>query len=267
MAIDLSGRTALVTGATGGIGQAICAALAEVGAIVIGTDLPASDSTPAKLWRDAVPGGQYLVLDVLDEKGWASVAEAVGAEHGSLDILVHNAGVVVVKTLEQTDIADLRLLNGVNSEALIIGTGVLLPLLRKAGEVREFGASVITVSSTAGYIGAPLHIGYCASKGAARMFSKACAMEFSARGFNIRCNSVHPGGVDTPMLTQIMERFAEEGFANSADEARAGAVADVPMKRLAGPPDVAKAVRFLASDEAGYVHGTELLVDGGYVAK
>lgn len=263
---DLNNLNAIVTGCTGGLGTAIVQALAEAGAVVIGTDIAPDDTASA--WREKMGENvSYEHLDVTSEGDWAALMTKIEADHGRLDILVHNAGVVVVKPLEQTTAADLRLMNSVNSEALLIGTAAALPLLRKSGERREFGASVVTISSTAGFIGAPLHIGYCTSKGAARLFSKACAIEFSARGFNIRCNSVHPGGIETPMVDHIMQRIVDNGMAESVEQARAATSAAVPLGRLAKPWDIAKAVRFLASDESGYMHGSEMLVDGGYVAQ
>ena len=155
----------------------------------------------------------------------------------------------------------------VNVDGPFLGTRALTKLLAKGGEHREHGASMITISSTAGYIGAPLHVGYCTSKGAARLFAKACAIEFSALKLNIRSTSLHPGGTDTPMVAHIMQRFVEAGFAGSVEEALAGVTTEVPMGRLARPQDIAKAVRFLASDEAGFVHGSELLVEGGVLAR
>lgn len=263
---DLKNLNAVVTGCTGGLGTAIVEALAEAGAVVTGTDI--ADGEASRAWLDKIGGEvRYERLDVTSETDWAALMTKIKAEFGRLDILVHNAGVVVVKPLEETTVADLRLMNSVNSEALLIGTAAALPLLKKGGEKREFGASVVTISSTAGFIGAPLHIGYCTSKGAARLFSKACAVEFSARGFNIRCNSVHPGGIETPMIDHIMQRIVDNGMAESVEQARAATSAAVPLGRLAKPRDIAKAVRFLASDEAGYMHGSEMLVDGGYVAQ
>ena len=263
--MNLDGLNAVVTGCTGGIGSAISRLLAEAGASVVGVDIAREDGVAR--WKQANPGASYHHVDVTSGKDWEALAKAIAAEHGRLDILVHNAGVVVVKTLEDTTLEDWRFMMGVNVEALYLGTRALLPMLRKGGEARRHGAALITISSTAGYIGAPLHIGYCTSKGAARLFAKACAMEFSALKANIRSVSVHPGGTDTNMVHHIMDSFAGAGFAESAAEAQAGIEADVPMGRLAQPEDIAKVVRFLASDDAGFMHGSEILVEGGALAK
>lgn len=266
---DLSGLNAVVTGCTGGIGTAISKALASAGATIIGADIAKAEASDA--WLTALIGegrqARYHHLDVTSESDWTGLMASVDAKFGRLDILVHNAGVVVVKTLEETTLADMRFLQSVNVEGVFLGTKAALSLLRKSGEQREFGASMVTISSVAGMIGAPLHVGYCMSKGAVKMFSKACAMEFSARKFNIRCNTVHPGGVETPMVDHIMQQFVAHGFAASVEAARAATIASHPIGRMAQPHDVAKAVRFLASDESGNMQGAELVIDGGMTAQ
>lgn len=256
---SLEGRVALVTGCTGGIGSEISAALAEAGATVIGADLPAS----AGSWS----AGEYLPLDVTDEASWQSVVGAVEQKHGRLDVLVHVAGIVVVEKLENTTLDQWRKQMAVNVDGLFLGTKAAAQLLRRSGETLPHGASVIVISSVAGKIGSPLHVGYCTSKGAATLFVKACAMEFSALGYKVRVNSVHPSGVKTGMVDHILQRFVDNGFAKSVEEAAAGLAPAHPIGRMADPIDVAKVVRFLASDESGYMHGSELLVDGGYTAQ
>jgi NAD(P)-dependent dehydrogenase (short-subunit alcohol dehydrogenase family) len=137
--------------------------------------------------------------------------------------------------------------------------------MRRAGAKRPFGASIINISSIAGLRGISLSSGYCATKGAVHLFTKSTAIEFAALRYNIRVNSVHPGVVQTPMIDQIMERYVELGV--SPDSASAKKSMRPPLRRLADPIDIAKTVRFLASDEAGYMTGAELVVDGGLTAK
>lgn len=256
----LKNRVALVTGCTGGIGSAISAALAEAGAHVIGADIPA----------DAVPGevlSDYHQLDVTQEDAWRRVIGAIEKDHGRLDILIHVAGIVIVEKLESTSLEDWRRQMAVNVDGPFLGTKVAADLMKRSGENLPHGAAIVNISSVAGLIGSPLHTGYCASKGALRLFTKACAMEFSALGYKIRVNSIHPSGVNTGMVDHILQRFVENGFATNVEEALAGLGPAHPIGRLAEPQDIAKAVRFLASDEAGYMHGTELVVDGGYTAQ
>ncbi|WP_120075357.1 SDR family NAD(P)-dependent oxidoreductase [Aurantiacibacter odishensis] len=255
----LEGRVALVTGCTGGIGSQISRHLSDAGAHVIGADIPDRDSGNNT--------ASYHQLDVTDETAWQRVIGAIEKEQGKLDILVHVAGIVVVEKLEKTTIEDWRKQMAVNVDGPFLGTKVAADLMRRSGENLPHGASIVNISSVAGLIGSPLHTGYCASKGALRLFSKACAMEFSALNYKIRVNSIHPSGVNTGMVEHILDRFVENGFAPSKEEARAGLGPAHPIGRLAEPEDIAKAVRFLASDEAGYMHGSELVVDGGYTAQ
>ncbi len=263
MIASLEGRVALVTGCTGGIGSEISRTLAEVGATVVGADIPADGSA----WAQNVPNGQYHALDVTQEADWQRVVAAIEAEHGALDILVHVAGIVVVEKLQNTTIEQWRKQMAVNVDGPFLGTKVAADLMQRTGAQRPFGSSIIIISSVAGLIGSPLHTGYCASKGAVRLFSKACAMEFSALGYKIRVNTVHPSGVNTTMVDHILQRFVDNGFAKSVEEAAAGLAPAHPIGRMADPIDIAKTVRFLASDESGYMHGSELVVDGGYTAQ
>ena len=257
---SLKNRVALVTGCTGGIGSQIAVSLAEAGAYVIGADLPADGGTD-KAWQ------AYHQLDVTDEANWQSVIASIEEAQGRLDILVHVAGIVVVEKLEATSLADWRKQMAGNVDGPLLGTKAAVDLMRRSGADTEHGASIVNISSVAGLIGSPLHTGYCASKGALRLFTKACAMEFSALGYKIRVNSIHPSGVNTGMVEHILQRFVDNGFAASIEEARAGLAPAHPIGRMADPIDIAKAVRFLAGDESGYMHGAELVVDGGYTAQ
>lgn len=260
---SLARRVALVTGCTGGIGAEISRALAEAGATVVGADIPAE----AIDWQNGIAGSRYHQLDVTSEADWQRVIAAVERDFGALDVLVHVAGIVVVEKMEKTSLEDWRRQMAVNVDGPFLGTKAAADLMRRTGAERPFGSSVVIISSVAGINGAPLHTGYCASKGAVRLFGKAAALEFSALGYKIRVNTVHPSGVRTGMVDHIMRRFVENGFAKSVEEATANTLLAHPMGRMADPIDIAKAVRFLASDESGYMHGSELIVDGGYSAQ
>ncbi len=259
MTASLKERVALVTGCTGGIGSEISRVLEDAGAIVIGGDLPERPSD----WR----GAGYLKLDVTDEASWTSVIENVERDYGRLDILVHVAGIVIVEKMENMTIEQWRKQMAVNVDGVFLGTKCSAQLLNRSGAALPHGASVVVISSVAGKIGSPLHVGYCASKGAVTLFVKACALEFSALGYKIRVNSVHPSGVKTGMVDHILQRIVDNGFAPSVEEAAAGLAPAHPIGRMADPIDIAKTVRFLASDEAGYMHGSELVVDGGFTAQ
>lgn len=257
---SLEGRIALVTGCTGGIGSEIARSLAEAGAVVVGADLPAE-------WSAAQPEWGYYQLDVTDEASWQAAISAIEARYGRLDTLIHVAGIVVVEKMENTTLEQWRKQMAVNVDGVFLGTKSAIDLMKRSGEDLPHGASIVVISSVAGKIGSPLHTGYCASKGAVALFVKACAMEFSALNYKVRVNSVHPSGVKTGMVDHILQRIVDSGFAASVEEAAAGLAPAHPIGRMADPIDIAKTVRFLASDEAGYMHGSELIVDGGFTAQ
>jgi NAD(P)-dependent dehydrogenase (short-subunit alcohol dehydrogenase family) len=260
MKLSLEGTVALVTGAGGGIGGATCAALKDAGAAVVATDLA---GTPA----DKRPQGcDWLDLDVTSENGWAALVAELERRHGALDILVNNAGISVVEPVEGSSLETWRKVMAVNVDGVYLGVRSCLPLLRKAGPRRRGGASIINLSSNAGLIGAPFNVAYCTSKGAVRLMTKALAMEFSALKYPIRVNSVHPGGIDTGMLDSIFQRFHELGMAPSAQAAYDASVMAHPIGRMGKPEEIAAGIRFLASDEASNMHGSELVMDGGYTA-
>jgi len=255
---DLAGRVAVVTGCQGGIGSQICRRLAEAGAVVIGVDVGPQDAACAAGDR------LYRTLDVTCEAQWSDLAEAIASEQGRLDILVHNAGVVVIDPIERTTVADWPRQMAVNADGPFLGTKSLLGLLRDTGEQTPFGSSVVVISSVAGLVGTRFSAGYSASKGAARLFAKAAAVEFAALGYNVQVNSVHPGVVQTGVVDHIMARYVETGLYPSTEEGLRRTTRT--MGHLAEPDDIAKVVRFLASDEAGYMNGSDVVVDGGFTA-
>ena len=160
--------------------------------------------------------------DVTSEADWQALAALIGERYGRLDALVNNAGISIVTKFDETPLSQFHHVNAVNVDSIIIGTQVLLPLLLAGGKARPGGASVVNFSSVGGLRGAPFNAAYCTSKAAVKMLSKCLGAEFAALGYNIRVNSVHPGGVDTPMLGSIMDRYVEMGAAPSREVALAG---------------------------------------------
>lgn len=154
----------------------------------------------------------------------------------------------------------------INVEEPFLGTKYCLPLLRRTGAERPFGASIVNVSSIASIVGTAYSSCYNASKDAVRLFTKSAAVEFSSLGYPVRVNSVHPGVVQTAMMDQINDRYVETGVASSNETATRRMPRPL-LGRTVLPADIAKAVRFLASDESGYMNGAELVVDGGYTGK
>lgn len=257
MSLRLDDKVILVTGASGGIGREICAALKSAKALVVAADLAASAD---------VPCASYHQLDVCNTEQWARAAAFVESEYGRLDGLVNNAGISLVGSIEGTAIEEWRRIQAVNVESIVIGLQAMLPQLKTAGASNKSGASVVNLSSIGGLRGAAFNSAYCASKAAVKNFSKSAAHEFAAMGYNIRVNSVHPGGVDTPMLSSIIQSYVDAGIAPSYDEAAAGIKARHVLGRLGTPDEIAGGVVYLCSDAASFVTGSELVIDGGFTS-
>jgi NAD(P)-dependent dehydrogenase (short-subunit alcohol dehydrogenase family) len=258
MTIRLDDTIALVTGAAGGIGRAVCQALKRAGATVIGTDLADHTSLPG---TDA-----YRRHDVTSEADWARVAADIGAKYGRLDALVNGAAVARVASIEETTLEAWRKLQAINVESVHIGTRAMLPLLKKSGASRAGGAAIVNFSSVGGLRGAAFCASYCTSTGAVKLYTKSAAIEFGALKYNIRVNSVHPGGIKTDMLHSMMERYVELGVAPSVEAADAGISARHPIGRMGTPEEIGGGVVYLCSTDASFVTGSELVIDGGFSA-
>lgn len=258
MTISLPDTIAVVTGAAGGIGREICKALRAAGTRVLATDLAAE--------APGIDAEIYLRHDVTSEADWARVAATAEERFGRLDILVHTAAISIVALFEDTPLAEWHRVNAVNVDSIIIGTQTLLPLLRIGGKARPSGASIVNFSSVGGQRGAAFNAAYCTSKGAVTLLSKCMGAEFAALGYNIRVNSVHPGGIDTAMLASILDRYVEVGAVPSREAAMAGVVASHPIGRLGRPGELGGGVVYLCSDAASFVTCSELNIDGGFTA-
>lgn len=256
MTIALHDAVAVVTGAAGGIGRAIVKAMKAASAEVVATDLK----------DDAQIEGadHYMRHDVTSEADWRAVEAHVRERYGRLDALVNNAGFSIVTKFEETPIAEFHRINAINVDSAIIGTQVMLDLLKVGGRARAGGASVINFSSVGGINGAAFNSAYCVSKAAIRMLSKCLGAEFAALHYNIRVNSVHPGGIETPMLRSIMERYVELGAVPSVDASIQAMNATHPIGRLGRPDEMAGGVVFLASEAASFMTCDELVMDGGF---
>lgn len=256
MTIALDNVVAVVTGAAGGIGRELVKAMKAAHAVVIATDMAADAQIEG--------ADHYLQHDVTSEAGWQAVAALVQEKYGRLDALVHNAGISIVTKFEDTPLADFHRVNSVNVDSIIIGTQVLLPLLKEGGKARDGGASVVNFSSVGGLRGAAFNAAYCTSKAAVKMMSKCLGAEFAALGYNIRVNSVHPGGIDTPMLGSIMDKYVELGAVPSREVAQAAMEARHPIGRMGRPAEMAGGVVYLCSDSASFVTCAEFVMDGGF---
>jgi len=250
----LENKVALITGAASGLGAASARRLHREGAFVVLTDI-AEDKGQA-LARELGERAAFQRLDVTREDEWIAVLDAVIAAHGRLDVLVNNAGVGVMADIEQTTLEQWRFVHGVNVEGVFLGCKHGVRVMKATG-----GGSIINLSSVAGMVGAPQLAAYCSSKGAVRTLTKAVAVHCAQKRYGIRCNSLHPAFIDTPMVDAIVE--------GSGDPARArgGLAKGIPLGHIGAPEDVAAAVAYLASDDAKFVTGVELPIDGGLLAQ
>ncbi|MBP6011507.1 MAG: glucose 1-dehydrogenase [Alphaproteobacteria bacterium] len=267
MAGKLQGRVALVTGGARGIGAASAAALAAEGAAVLVTDVLDADgeATAAAIASKGARAG-YMRHDVRDEAAWqAAVAEAE-RRFGGLDILLNNAGIFALKPMSMTTIEEFRHMQAINIEGVFLGMKTASPAIGKRGGQWGGGGSIINLSSVAGLTGAAFAVPYNASKGAVRLMTKGAALEFAQLGLKIRVNSIHPGIIDTMMGQKVMDELVATG-AGSANEVRSNAINLHPLGRLGVAADIANAVVFLASDDAAFMTGSEVVVDGGLTAR
>jgi NAD(P)-dependent dehydrogenase (short-subunit alcohol dehydrogenase family) len=247
----LSGKVAIITGGAHGMGESEAMIFAREGASVVVADVdqPAGQQVAAKITAD---GGKarFARLDVTSETEWQEVIRSTTGAYGRLDILVNNAGVSGSSDPDTTSTASWDNIMGVNAKGVFLGMKHAVPAMRQAG-----GGAIVNISSISGFVGQDrLHMAYNASKGAVRIMTKSAAVQYARDG--IRVNSVHPGFMP-PMRTSKV----------SADPAwRKPFLEAVPLKREGRVEEVAYAVLFLASDEASYITGTELVVDGGFLA-
>lgn len=254
----LAGKLALVTGAGRGIGAATSEALASEGARVLVTDFDftsASEVAAAINARRGAGSACAARLDVTRFEEWQQVVEHARSSLGGLSVLVNNAGVIVPGSIEDLSLEQWRRGMQVNVESVFLGCQSALPLMR------EFQpASIVNISSIAGLIAAHNLANYNASKAAVWLLSKSIALHCARQGWDIRCNSVHPAFVRTPILDQL------GGGGPVTSQVHEKLARQLPLRRLGEPQDVAAAVVYLASDESRFVTGAELKIDAGVSA-
>ena len=253
----LDGRVALVTGAAQGIGRAIAECFHAEGAFVLLSDI--NDHLGREATERLGDRAAYHSLDVSLEEDWEQVAAEIDRTHGRLDVLVNNAAITGLlepglQDPEHVDLASWRKVHAVNLDGVALGCKYAIRLMRHRG------GAIVNISSRSGIVGIPGAAAYASSKAGVRNHTKSVALYCAARGYGIRCNSVHPGSILTPMWDPILGQGADR-------EARIEALGrEVPLGRMGRPDDVAQAVLYLASDASAYVTGIELHVDGGILA-
>jgi NAD(P)-dependent dehydrogenase (short-subunit alcohol dehydrogenase family) len=247
----LTDRVALVTGAASGIGRATALRLAEEGAAIVVTDI--QDEAGEALVKDIVGSGSRAVFmhhDVSSEDDWREAIDRTRKEFGRLDVLVNNAGFGDLKTIEDTSLEEWERTIAVDQTGVFLGMKVAADLLAESGQ-----GSVINISSIFGTSGGfGTSPAYHAAKGAVRTLTKNAALHWATKG--IRVNSIHPGFIDTPILNETRGTPVWDTM-----------VALTPMGRLGRPEDIAAGVAYLASDDAAFVTGLELYIDGGFIAR
>jgi NAD(P)-dependent dehydrogenase (short-subunit alcohol dehydrogenase family) len=251
----VAGKVALITGAGTGLGRASALLLAAQGAKVAVSDIDeAAAGETAQLIVGS--GGESLSLrhDVSRLEDWVPVMAAVEERFGRLDILVNNAGIAIAKNIEDTTLEEWRRTMAVNLDGVFYGCQQAIPLMKKTG------GSIINLSSIDGIIGEAELAAYCASKGGVRTLTKAVAVHCAEKRYGIRCNSIHPGYIWTPQTENYLRDLGR------LEEERAKALSRHPIGFLGEPNDIAYMVLYLASDESKFVTGSEMVVDGGYLA-
>ena len=247
----LHGKVALITGAARGQGAAEARLFAQEGAKVVLADVTDQEGIAvateiAEEGADAI----YVHLDVTNESEWeAAIIETV-SKFGKLDILVNNAGIWRRGHVTETSSEQWDSILDVNSKGVFLGTKAAIPEMRKAG-----GGSIVNISSTAGLVGSRTSAAYSASKGAVRIFSKSTAIQYASEG--IRANSIHPGPIDTDMGDQVWPDATS----------REASISRTALARIGTAKDIAYGALYLASDEASFVTGSELVIDGGVTAQ
>jgi 3(or 17)beta-hydroxysteroid dehydrogenase len=245
----VDGKVALVTGGGSGLGKADCLLLAAEGAKVIVSDinLAAAQAVAAEIGANAIA----IAHDVASEESWKSAIAQAEASFGGLNILVNNAGIVVLADPEETTLEQFRRANAVMSEGVFLGCKYAIPLMAKSG-----GGSIINMSSTASHLGYPIFFAYTAAKGAVRAMTKSIAIHCQTKNYGIRCNSIHPAAIETPMI-----QFAE-GRVGQENKIAEGVL---PADSVGAPKDVANLVLYLASDESRFVNAAEILIDNALI--
>lgn len=249
----LTGKLCLVTGAARGIGEAIVRAFADEGADVIVTDI---DETAGRAAAQAT-GAQFALLDVSNEDHWSATA----AHFPAIDVLVNNAGVTgfekgpLAHDPENASLSDWRAVHAVNLDGTFLGCRYAIGAMRARGR-----GSIINISSRSGMVGIPMAAAYASSKAAVRNHTKSVALYCAGQGLAIRCNSIHPAAILTPMWEPML------GTGPDRNEKAAAFVADTPLRRFGQASEVAALAVMLASDEATYMTGSELTIDGGILA-
>ncbi len=251
----VEGKVALVTGGASGIGRAAAFRLAGEGARVVVSDR--DEQGGAGVVSEIGGGARFLAHDVRDEAAWKRVLGDIVATEGRLDILANIAGILgnpAGQDPEHTTLEEFRRVNEINLEGVFLGCKTAIAAMRESG-----GGSIVNMSSIAGIIATPVLAAYGAGKAGVRQITKSVALHCARRGYGIRCNSVHPGVIQTRMADDVLVAYG----GNDPEAAREAYHERIPLGAFGEPDDIAHAVVYLSSDESKYMTGAELVIDGG----
>jgi len=250
------GKVVLITGAARGIGLAAAEEFAGEGALVIATDCDEAALRDASASIGRRGKVETHVQDVTDEARWTALLGDVVRTHGRLDVLVNNAGIGRFSSIEDTSLDDWRRTIAVNLDAVFLGTRAAVAVMREKGGV------IVNLASIESIIGDPLLPAYNASKGGVEQLTKSAALWCAQARYPVRVVSMHPGFCNTPMVGNALATLAP----GQAEQLGTAIGAKIPMGRLATPREIARPILFLASDDASYMTGSGLVIDGGYTA-
>lgn len=247
----LQNKVAIITGAAGGLGREDALLFAREGARVVITDINETDGRAVA----AEIGGAAMFIrhDISSEAGWQEVIKSTEEQFGGVDILVNNAAVLAYGTIEDTTLEQWQTIMRVNADSYFLGCKYAVAAMKKRG-----GGSIVNMSSLAGIGGLSSFCAYSASKGAVAAMTRSIAIWSKRFKLNIRCNSVHPDGIKTPMISKLFENLKPGAPPEVKDM-------DETMSRMADPIDIANLVLFLASDESRFINGTEMRIDNGWL--
>ena len=254
MAGSLEGRIAIVTGAASGIGRGIALMLANRGAKVMATDI---NVAAGRTLADE-PGGviAFAEHDVTDEGAWERVYAETAARLGAPNVVVNNAGMILMKDLVETSLEEWRRQNAVNLDSCFLGTRIAIREMSRTG-----GGRIVNISSVNGIAGVYTAPGYSASKGGVTAFTKSAALYCAHKGYDITVNPVHPGYIGTNMIDGLANRLADP------EKAKKSFARAHPLGRMGEPQDIAEGVAYLCGPGGRWVTGSELVIDGGFLAQ
>lgn len=255
----LDSKVCVITGAARGIGRAIGQAMIAEGAIVVLSDL--ADEAGERAASAMGTAAEFHHLDVREEKQWIEVLDRIVARHGRVDVVVNNAGItgfedgLVAHDPENTSLEDWHAVHATNLDGVFLGCKHAIRVMRSGTK-----GSIVNISSRSGLVGIPQAAAYASSKAAVRNHTKSVALYCAQQGLNIRCNSIHPAAILTPMWEAML------GTGPERETRIAMIVKDTPLKRFGTPDEVASMAVYLASAESGYTTGAEFVLDGGILA-